>query len=219
MARLRSGALVALGVGLLLLGLLGLETRAQSALEEWAKQQISEKTGIDPRLLATLFVTDGSDQFLMAFVYITEEVLQSDLKPDLKAAIEPYVDRRALLALVVPTRTSYFSPREISFAQDGVVYLLGDGQIHPITEDFGPGQLEANAVSAGVLLLPAGVDESRPFEIRYRGEFRTTFSPQGPEPPPRSVQGSSSTQPLSGFLLFLLQILLLFFLFPFLIGV
>ena len=218
MVRLRTGALVALGVVLLVLGLLSAETRAQSALEEWAKQQISEKTGIDPQLLATLFVTDGSDQFLIAFVYITEEVLQSDLKPDLKAAIEPYVGQRALLALVVPTRTSYFSPLEISFAQDGVVYLLGDGQIHPITEDFRPGNLEANAVSAGVLLLPLGVDEGRPFEIRYRGEFRTTFALQGPDSA-RSVQGESSPAPFSGFLLFLLQILLLFFLFPFLIGI
>ncbi len=217
MVRRRTGALVALGV-LLLLGLLSAETSAQSALEEWAKQQISEKTGIDPQLLATLFVTDGSDQFLIAFVYITEEVLQSDLKPDLKEAIAPYVDRRALLALVVPTRTSYFSPLEISFAQDGVVYLLGDDRIHPITEDFRPGNLEANAVSAGVLLLPMGVDEGRPFEIRYRGEFRTTLSPQGPDPT-RSVPGESSPPPLSGFLLFLLQILLLLFLFPFLIGI
>lgn len=216
MVRLRAGVLVAL-VFVWLLGVLGVQAQAQSALEEWAKQQISEKTGIDPQLLATLFVTDDSNQFLLAFVYITEEVLQSDLKPELKDAIAPYVGRRALLALVVPTRTSYFSPLEISFAQDGLVYLLGNDQIDPITEDFQPGQLEANAVSAGVLMLPIGIDESRPFEIRYRGEFSTTFSLQGPDPA-RSAH-EASTEPLSGFLLFLLQILLFLFLFPFLIGI
>ena len=215
MVRLRAGVLVALVF--VLLGALSAQAQAQSALEEWAKQQISEKTGIDPDLLATLFVTDGSDQFLIAFVYITEEVLQSDLKPELKEAIAPYVGQRALLALVVPTRASYFSPLEISFAQNGLVYLVGGDQVHPITEDFTPGQLEANAVSAGVLLLPAGIDENRPFEIRYRGEFRTTLSLQGPDPNRSSAPGDSG--PLSGFLIFLLQILLLLFLFPFLIGI
>jgi hypothetical protein len=187
--RLRTGALIALGF-VLLWGALGGPAQAQSALEEWAKQQISEKTGIDPHLLATLFVTDGSDQFLIAFVYLTEEVLQSDLKPELKEAVAPYVGQRALLALVVPTRTSYFSPLEISFAQDGFVYLLGHDQIHPITEDFRPGTLEANVVSAGVLLLPPGLDESRPFEIRYRGGFSTLLSLQG-RPDPRRPGGGA----------------------------
>ncbi len=185
--------------------------QAQTALEEWAKQQISEETGIDPNLLATLFVTDGSDQFILAFVYITEETLQSNLKPEIKQAIAPFVGQRAMLTLVVPTQTSNFSPLEISFSQDGLTYLIGSSQIEPITEDFRASQLPPNEVSAGVLLLPVGLDVNRPFEIHYRGSFSTTFS----------IGGSGASQPpgfvFPNFLFFLLQLILLLFLLPFLV--
>jgi hypothetical protein len=185
--------------------------QAQTALEEWAKQQISDKTGIDPNLLATLFVTDSADQFILAFVYITEETLQSNLKPEIKQAIAPLVGQRAMLTLVVPTRTSNFNPLEISFAQDGLTYLIGSSQISPITEDFQAGQLPPNEVSAGVLLLPVGLDVNRPFEIHYRGSFSTTFS----------ISGSGASQPpgfvFPGLLFSLLYIILFFFLLPFLV--
>ncbi len=198
------------------LGLLGPWGFAQTALEEWAKQQISEKTGIDPNLLATLFVTDGPDQLMLAFVYITQEVLDSNLKPEIKQAITPYVDQRALLALVVPTRLSSFSPLEISFAQNGIVYLINAAQIHPITEDFKPGPLEANAVSAGVIELPTGINVQQPFEIRYRGSFSTTLAVTSTAPA-TGTGTPAATIPFP--LLFLLQLLLFFFLFPFLLGI
>ncbi len=196
----------------------GVDGLAQTPLEAWAKQQISERTGIDPRLLATLFVTDGPDQLMLAFVYITQEVLDSNLKPEIKRAIAPYVGRKALLALVVPTRPSRFSPLEISFAQDGLVYPLSAAQVHPITEDFRAGRLEANAVSAGVVELPPGLDVQRPFEIAYRGAFRTTLAlaPATPAPTPPATVGIGAI-PLP--LLWLLQLLLFFFLFPFLLGI
>jgi hypothetical protein len=198
---------------LLTLSLTGPLAQAQSPLEEWAKQQISEKTGIDPNLLATLFVTEGQDQFILAFVYITEEVLASDLKPELKEAISPFVGRRAMLTLAVPTRTSRFSPLEISFSQDGLFYLISRAQIHQITEDFLAGELKANRVSAGVIELPEGLDLKRPFQIIYRGTHSTTFALEGQE------ASGQETGPLFGFLFFLLQILLFFLLFPFLIGI
>jgi hypothetical protein len=196
------------------LGLLSPWGVAQTALEEWAKLQISEKTGIDPNLLATLFVTDGSDQLMLAFVYITQEVLESNLKPEIKQAIASYVDQRALLALVVPTRLSSFSPLEISFSQNGIVYLINAAQVHPITEDFKPGQLEANVVSAGVIELPVGINMQQSFEIRYRGSFSTTLAVTSTAP---ATGTPAATIPFP--LLFLLQLLLFFFLFPFLLGI
>ncbi|OGF53270.1 MAG: hypothetical protein A2Z21_01140 [Candidatus Fraserbacteria bacterium RBG_16_55_9] len=197
----------------LLMGVLGLWSslaQAQSAVEDWAKQQISEKTGIDPNLLATLFVTDGSDQLILAFVYITQEVLDSNLKADLKQAIAPFVEQKAMLTLVVPTRHSQFSPMDISFSQGGLVYLITQSQIYPVTDDFQAGELEANAVSSGVIMLPEGIDMSRPFEITYRAQT-TTFSLSG--------SGSPGPSLPSGLLGFFLQFLFLFFLFPFLIGI
>ncbi len=194
------------------LSLFGGAGQAQEALAEWAKQQISERTGIDPKLLATLFVTEGSDQFILAFVYVTEQVLESQLKAELKQAIAPFVGQKAMLALVVPTRRSQFNPLELSFSQDGLIHLVGSSQVHPVTEDFRAGQLEANAVSAGVIQLPAGLDISRPFQIHYRAHS-TTFSLSG------QAASGANTSPSPGFLFFLLQLLLLFFLFPFLIGI
>lgn len=213
-----SRAFPVLVLALLVAGSVGLWSptgQAQTPLEEWAKQQISEKTGIDPNLLATLFVTDGSDQFILAFVYITEETLQSNLKPEIKQAIAPFVGQRAMLALAVATRTSNFSPFEISFVQDGLTYLIGPAEIEPITEDFRAGQLPPNEVSAGVLLLPEGLDVGRPFEIQYRGSFRTTFSLS--DPGTSQPQGQGVLFP--NLLFFLLQFILLIFLLPFLVAI
>lgn len=189
--------------------------QAQSALEEWAKAQISEKTGIDEDLLATLFVTDGDDQFILAFVYINEEVMQSNLKPDLKGAIAPFVGQKALLTLVVPTRRSAFRPMDISFSQDGMVHLIDETRIHPVTDDFLAGQLPAQKVSAGVIELPQSVDIGRPFQISYRNSFSTTFSIGGEEVPSPGRSGDL----LSGVFRFLFQFLLFFFLIPFLVGI
>ncbi|MCS6937558.1 MAG: hypothetical protein NZV61_08450, partial [Candidatus Bipolaricaulota bacterium] len=91
-------------VGFLLL--LAVPALSQSAIEELAKQQIAQKTGLDPNLLATLFVTEGENQFILAFVYVNEKTMQSQLKPELKQAIVPYVNKRALLTLLAPAKAS-----------------------------------------------------------------------------------------------------------------
>jgi hypothetical protein len=187
---------------------------AQSALEQLAKQQISEKTGIDPNLIATLFVTEQQDQFVLAFVYINQSVLQSKLKPELKSAIAPFVDKKAMLTMVVPTQRSFFSPLKISFQQGGLSYLIDTSSIHPVTDGFGAGIFDANTVNSGVILLPTAIDVGQPFQITYDGQFSTTFSISGtPSPPPQS---GSLLSP-GGFLFLLFQFILLVFLLPFLI--
>jgi hypothetical protein len=187
---------------------------AQSALEQLAKQQISEKTGIDPNLIATLFVTEQQDQFVLAFVYINQSVLQSKLKPELKSAIASFVDKKAMLTMVVPTQRSFFSPLKISFQQGGLSYLIDANSVHPVTEGFGAGLFDANTVNSGIILLPSAIDVGQPFQITYDGQFSTTFSISGtPSPPPQS----GSPLPPGGFLFLLFQFILLVFLLPFLI--
>ncbi len=199
------GVALALGVALPALG--------QSAIEELAKQQIAQKTGLDPNLLATLFVTDGENQFILAFVYVTEQTMQSQLKPELKQAIAPYVNRRALLTLLAPAKTSFFDPLRINFEQGQARFLLSAQSIIKVTPDFGAGQFESGTVSAGILLLNDGIDLSKPFRIYY-GAQSTVFSLTGETLP-------AQPNPLLELLLFLqflfLNILLLF-LIPFLLG-
>lgn len=196
------------------LGVGSLSGWAQSALEQLAKQQISEKTGIDPNLIATLFVTEQQDQFILAFVYINQTVLQSKLKPELKAAIEPFVGQKAILTLIAPTRRSFFSPLKLSFQQGGLSYLIDAGSVHPVTEGFGAGLFDANTVSSGVILLPGAIDVGHPFQITYDGQFSTTFSLSGMTGQPPQ---SGFPLPPGGFLFFLFQFILLFFLLPFLL--
>jgi len=210
----RRGLIIAL-VLVLALGAVDLTGSAQSSLEQLAKQQISEKTGIDPNLIATLFVTEQQDQFVLAFVYINQSVLQSNLKPELKSAIAPFVDKKAMLTMVVPTQRSFFSPLKISFQQGGLSYLIDMNSVHPVTDGFGAGLFDANTVNSGIILLPSAIDVSQPFQITYDGQFSTIFSISGtPAPPPQS--GGSLLMP-GGFLFFLFQFILLFFLLPFLI--
>lgn len=197
----------ALGVG-------GLSGLAQSSIEGLAKQQISEKTGIDPNLIATLFVTEQQGQFILAFVYIDQTVLQSKLKPELKAAIEPYVGQKALLTLIVPTRRSFFSPLKLSFQQGGLSYLIDANSVHPVTEGFGVGAYDANTVSSGVILLPTAIVVKQAFQITYDGQFNTIFSLSGLAGQPPQNGG---LLPPGGFLFFLLQFILLFILLPFLL--
>ncbi|GBC76065.1 hypothetical protein HRbin07_00259 [bacterium HR07] len=199
------GVALALGVALPALG--------QSAIEELAKQQIAQKTGLDPNLLATLFVTDGENQFILAFVYVTEQTMQSQLKPELKQAIAPYVNRRALLTLLAPAKTSFFDPLRINFEQGQARFLLSAQSIIKVTPDFGAGQFESGTVSAGILLLNDGLDVGQPFRIYY-GPQSTVFSLTGQTLP---AQPNPFAQ-LLFFLQFLFLNILLLFLIPFLLG-
>lgn len=204
-------------VGVLISGLLlfGAQAQAQTALEKWATQQISDKTGIDANLLATLFVSQEGGEFILAFVFINEEVMESNIKPQLKESIAPFVGQKAMLTLVVPTRSSRFNALDISFAQDGMIHLISSSRIHAVTEDFLSGQLPAKQVSAGVLELPEGISIDRAFQISYQQSFSTTFSMAAAE----RASGSPGREGLSEFLLFILQGLLFFFLFPFLVSI
>lgn len=150
----------------------------QSALEELAKQQIAQKTGLDPNLLATLFVTDGDNQFILAFVYVNDQTMQSQLKPELKQAIAPYVNKRALLTVLAPATASLFDPLRINFEQGLAHFLLSEQSIIRVTPDFGAGKFEPGTVSAGILLLNDGLDLSKPFRIYY-GAQSTVFSLTG----------------------------------------
>lgn len=185
----------------------------QSAIEELAKQQIAQKTGLDPNLLATLFVTDGENQFILAFVYVNDQTMQSQLKPELKQAIAPYVNKRALLTLLAPARTSFFDPTRINFEQGQARFLLSERSIVRVTPDFGAGRFESGTVSAGILLLHDGLDLGKPFRIYY-GPQSTVFSLTGETLP---AQPNPFAQ-LLFFLQFLFLNILLLFLIPFLLG-
>lgn len=185
----------------------------QGALEELAKQQIAQKTGLDPNLLATLFVTEGENQFILAFVYVNDQTMQSQLKAELKQAIAPYVNKRALLTLLAPATTSFFDPLRINFEQGLARFLLSGKSIIKVTPDFGAGKFEPGTVNAGILLLNDGLDLSRPFRIYY-GAQSTVFSLTGETLP-------AQPNPLLQLLLFLQLLflnILLFFLIPFLLG-
>lgn len=160
-------------------GLLGLVVPApgQSPLGEVAKEELSERAGIPADLLATMFVSDGPDQFILAFVATDRRVLDSELNRELKDGIRPFLDRSALLALVYPTRESRFDPQGITFAQGDARYLSQSDDIHPLTDNFRAGRLAAETLSAGVIELPEGVDDSSAFRIVFRGAFETTFRP------------------------------------------
>jgi hypothetical protein len=185
----------------------------QSAIEELAKQQIAQKTGLDPNLLATLFVTDGDNQFILAFVYVNEQTMQSQLKADLKQAIAPYVNKRALLTLVAPAKTSFFDPLRINFEQEQARFLLSEQSIIKVTPDFGAGKFESSTVSAGIVLLSDGLDLGKPFRIYY-GPQSTVFSLTGQTVPAQPNPFAS----LLFFLQFLFLNILLLFLIPFLLG-
>ncbi|MCX8103181.1 MAG: hypothetical protein N3E42_01890 [Candidatus Bipolaricaulota bacterium] len=185
----------------------------QNALEELAKQQIAQKTGLDPKLLATLFVTDGENQFILAFVYVNEQTMQSQLKPELKQAIAPYVHKRALLTVLAPAKTSFFDPFRINFEQGQARFLLSEHSIVKVTPDFGAGRFESGTVSAGILLLSDGLDLGQPFRIYY-GPQSTVFSLTGQTLP---AQPNPFVQLLL-FLQFLFFNILLLFLIPFLLG-
>lgn len=196
---------LALGVALPVFG--------QSAIEELAKQQIAQKTGLDPNLLATLFVTEGENQFILAFVYVNDQTMQSQLKPDLKQAIAPYVNKRALLTLIAPAKTSFFDPLRINFEQEQARFLVSEQAIVKVTPDFGAGRFESGTVSAGILLLVDGLDLGKPFRIYY-GPQSTVFSLTGQTLP---AQPNPFAQ-LLFFLQFLFLNILLLFLIPFLLG-
>ena len=218
MTTLQRSSLFVLAVGVLLFGMAVAPAYGQAPLEEWAEQQISERTGIDPSLLATLLVSTDESQFILSFVFINEEVMQSNLRDELKDAIRPFLGQRAMMAMIVPTQQSVFQPTAISFAQSDASFLMSTSAIHPITEKFMSGPVPAQEVHAGVLELPQALDLGQAFTIQYQGEFQTTFSLQpGADNPTPAPQPGEDRGDFQGFFMALLQAILFFFLIPFLI--
>lgn len=155
-------------------------------IEELARQRIAEETGLDEDLIATLFVSEESAQFILTFIYVDERVFNSRLKPELLEAIMPYRNDAAMLVLVTPARESYFNPFLITFTQDRISYRVELSAIRRVTESFKVGTIPQGEVSAGVILLgelepeltPMPVerlDVQKPFTISYNG-YTTNFA-------------------------------------------
>lgn len=217
MTTLQRSSLIILTAGVLLTGLAAMPAYGQSPIEQWAENQISERTGIAPELLATLFVDTSDSQFILSFVFINEEVMQSDLREGLKESIRPYVGERAMMAMIVPTQASTFRPTGISFVQNDRSFLLSSSAIDPITDGFRSGSVPSEEVNAGVLMLPDGLSLEQAFTIQYQDDFSTSFSLQPPSDGGRQGPQPVDRSEIQNALLFLLQIALAFFLFPFLI--
>lgn len=202
-------------VSVLLLGL-SVGVYAQGFLESSAVRRISQETGIPQELIRAMFIEEDNAQFILAFIYINEQTLAGRLKPEIQAAITPFVQRNALLVLVVPARSSFFDPYAISFAQNLFRIEVEPQMLTPITPDFAAGVLEANGVSAGIIALDSRVLADRPFQIQYAGGYSATFS-LNPDATPSLGSGGTGGSLLGGGLRFLLLNLLLLFLFPFLL--
>ncbi len=217
MTKLERSSLLILTVGVLVAALAATPAYGQSPLEQWAENQISDRTGIPPELLATLFVDTSDSQFILSFVFINDEVMQSDLRDGLKESIRPYVGQRAMMAMIVPTQESTFQPNAISFVQNERNFLVSSSAIEPITDGFQAGPVPSEQVNAGVLMLPDGLNLDRAFTIQYQEDFSTSFSLQPPSDGGRQGSQSVDESEIQNFLLFLLQTILALFLFPFLI--
>jgi len=196
--------------------LFGVSVYAQSVLEASATRRISQETGIPQNLIQTLFVEENNAQFILAFIYINEQSIHSDLKPNIKEAITPFANRNALLVLVVPAKRSFFDPFSISFVQNIFRVAVDSSMIVPVTPDFATGELSTGTVSAGIITLDSSVLVNQTFEVQYNGIHSATFS-INPDPNAGSdnVQGGGSL--FGNGLRFLLLNLLLLFLFPFLL--
>lgn len=205
--------------GLVMVGLLlGLSASvyAQGFLESSAARRISQETGIPQELIRTMFVEEDDAQFILAFIYINEQTLAGRLKPEIQTAITPFVQRNALLVLVVPARSSFFDPFAISFVQNIFRIALEPQMVTPITPDFAVGVLPSDVVSAGIIALDSRVLAEQPFEIQYAGGYSATFS-LNPESAPPAETGNSGGWVFGDGLRFLLLNLLFLFLFPFLL--
>ncbi len=206
---------------LLLVSVVGASASAQSALEGLAAQRISQETGIPAEFVRALFVDQADGEFVLAFIYINERAVDSNLRPEIKTAITPYVNRNAILVLVVPAEQSFFDPLGISLVQNVFRVSLSSDMLVPITDDFRAGTLEEGQVSAGILTLDTAVLADRPFEIHYAGQstaFALTPGGQVQTGAVASSPGSGSILgQIGGALRFFLINLLLLFLFPFLV--
>jgi hypothetical protein len=204
---------------IVLLGV-GVSAYGQSFLEDSATRRISQETGIDQRLIQTLFIDDDDGQFILAFIYINEESVNGDLNPDIKSAMIPYVNRNALLVLVVPAATSFFDPFAISFVQNVFRVSIQPGMLVPVTTDFATGTLSSGTVSAGIIVLDSRVLASQSFEVQYNASYSTTFTLDPGTATTTASEGNPSSGGLfgrGGILRSILLGLLLLFLFPFLL--
>jgi len=210
-------------VCLVLLLSIGVSAYGQSILQDAATRRISQETGIDQRLVNTLFVDEAGSQFILAFIYINEESVNGDLKPDIREAIVPFVGRNAVLVLLVPATSSFFDPFAISFAQNFFRINVEPQMITQITPDFTTGTFASGAVSSGIIALDTRVLVSQTFDVQYSGfdNYSATFSltavdNTSSQSPAGSILGGIGNFFGSRLVFFVINLILLF-LFPFLL--
>ncbi len=147
---------------------LGLAVAAYGqGLEETIKSRIASEANLDSDLIGVILYDQGGARLMLTFIYINERTLDSDLNPDIKDAIRPYQDEKAMLVMATVQGEASFDPYQIYVGQGGFKNKLEPAQVIKVTSDFEPGNLQ-QVTSKGIVLLPAGIDSTKELVISYK---------------------------------------------------
>ena len=144
-------------------------------------EQIAAQTGLDPDLFSVLTVDVDGTELAILFVYISERTFESQISPELRQTLLPYVGKNALYVNPTVKQTVErfdFDPAQCVIEQEGIPpFIPVQGDWIEITEGFLKGVFHVNPMgasygsgSAGVLVLGEHIDPTRLFWISYRGE-------------------------------------------------
>lgn len=156
--------------GLLLAGVVVAAAAAQSV------EQVLAQTGLDPDLVAALTVEDAGGKVLLVFVFVNERTIASHIRPELAAALAPYVGKNAVLVWAYSEAGATFDPGAIHIAQGEAAVGLTPENVVPIDGDLLAGVLPPATPVAAVVLLGEGIDPGKPFQISYRDLASATLA-------------------------------------------
>jgi hypothetical protein len=157
-------------------------TDLQQALTEgdFSAEAIASLLLLPQDLVGTLAVAGRGEELRLLFVRLEEGIYSSALGDDLLLSLEPLVGTGAVMVWALSQTGSAFVPWNFYIQQSGTNYVFfSAASFVELTEGFlHSGRVEPNAIVAGVIRLPGGVDTSAPFTIHY-GTAGVTFGAAG----------------------------------------
>ena len=137
---------------------------------------------IDPTLVGTITVKSHTEELRLLLVRLEAGVRESALQSDVLASLEPLIGRGAVMVWALSSTGAAFTPFDFYVQQSGTNYVFfSESSFVELVPGFlHARRVEPGQIAAGVILLPGGVRQDLPFDVRY-GAVGVTF----PHVPPK----------------------------------
>lgn len=140
-----------------------------------------DRTGL-PREVVAVIPVEVPQRVLFIFVYIDERALNSNIRPERKEVLSPFLGENAVLVWAYSEQWARYDPLSLRFSQGEAEFRPSREDFLPIDGDFLSGWLQPGRPAAAVIVLGSDFTSTQPIEVHYGEEYRAVIPLTAQEP-------------------------------------